>query len=147
MGRQSHHEQAGNDREEAYAIDKKAERNTDLRHQETRRCRANDARAVEHRAVERDGVHQVFAARDFNDERLPRRHVKSHGDTPKQTYDDDLPGPNHFRPDERRNGKRENHHRDLGADQDQALRKSIGRPAAPGREEEHRRGPGGGDNA
>src|SRR5436190_8116484 len=52
MWRQSHHEKTGENSEEAGAVDKKAERNPNLSHQETSDGGTDDARAVEHRGIQ-----------------------------------------------------------------------------------------------
>src|SRR3954451_4606931 len=49
MRRQTHHEETGEDSEEARSINEEAERDSNLRHQETGNRWANDARPVEHR--------------------------------------------------------------------------------------------------
>src|SRR4029079_16675318 len=52
MRRQPHHEETGEDSEEAGAIDEKAERDPNLGHQETSDRGTNDASAVEHCGIQ-----------------------------------------------------------------------------------------------
>ena len=143
--RQPHHEESGDDGDEAEAIEQEAHGDADLRHEEPGDRRTDNAGAVEGGTVERDGVHQIFAAGHLDHERLSRRHVEGHRDSAQDGEHDDVPRLHQLAPDERGHRERQNHRAGLRDDDDGTFRITIGHPAAPGGEEEHRRGGGRGD--
>ena len=59
--RHRHHEQPGDDGEIAHAVQKETPAFADDRDEMPGDRRTDDARAVDHRGIERDGVHQVLA--------------------------------------------------------------------------------------
>lgn len=143
--RQPHQEEPADDGDEAEAIEQETHGDADLRHEETGNRRADDAGAVERGTVERDGVHQIFAAGHLDHERLPRRHVERHRDASEDGEHDDLPRLDQLAPNERGHRERHQHLARLRNDDHRAFRITIGHPAAPRGEEKHRRGGGRGD--
>src|SRR5438105_11739864 len=99
MLRQTHQQKSRDDRDEAESIEKKTRGNADVRHEKTRDRWADDARTVEGGTIERDGVHQIFAAGHLDYERLPRRHIERHRDSAEHGEHDDLPRLHKLRPD------------------------------------------------
>src|SRR4029453_3081587 len=78
--RQLHHHKTGDNGDEAYAIEKKTHRNSNCTNHEAPNGWADRACAMEDRAVERNRIQQIFAARHFDGEGLSRRNIESHGD-------------------------------------------------------------------
>jgi len=71
-----HQEEPGNDRDVAHAIRKKAPALAQAGDQNTRDCGADYARAIEHRRIQCDGIHQVFLADHIYEEGLATGNIE-----------------------------------------------------------------------
>ncbi len=100
-------------------------------------CRADDARAVEHGRVQGDGIHQVFAADHVDEECLPRGNVERIDHTESGGQHHDLPHLDAMGEGERRENRRQNHRRDLRADDHAPAIMTVGHDATDWRHDEH----------
>ena len=116
MGTQLHQQQARDHGNVADAVGEKTPALADPRDQHTGDGRADHARAVEHGGVQRDRVHQVFAADHVDQKRLSRGNIKGVDDAQQRREHDDLPHTHDVRERKNRQNERENHRRGLGRD-------------------------------
>ena len=100
---------------------------------------SRDARAVDHRRVQRDRVEQVLAAADHLDhERLPRRDVERVRDAEQRSQDEEMPHLDGAGERDCREDERENHHGGLRADEDAPPIRAIRHDAAERRQQKDR---------
>jgi hypothetical protein len=137
-----HEQQARDHRKIADRVQQEAPPFADGRDQRPRDGRTYDARAIEHRRVERDGIDEIVAADHVRDERLACRdiervhHAEKRGNR-KHVRHLDAPG-------EREAGERagEQHRGRLRCDENRVTSSRVCNRPADRREQEHRNLPG-----
>lgn len=94
-------------------------------------------RAVDHRRIERDGVHQILATDHVDEERLPRGNIEGVDDSEERGEGEDVPD-THVA-GERQQGQREceQHGGDLRRDDDAVAMQAIRQRPTERGEEEH----------
>ena len=85
------HHEADDHGDIAHAVREKAPALADGGHQNARDRRAHDARAVEHRRVERDGVDEIFAPHHLDQKGLARRNVECVDHAEQRGQHEDVP--------------------------------------------------------
>jgi hypothetical protein len=105
---------------------------------QARKRRADDARAIDHRAVERDCVWQILAIRHLDHEGLPRRHLERRHHPAKRGDGDDLPRLHQPAPGKEGKQQRKHHREHLRYHEHGPLRVAIGDPASERRKKKHR---------
>ena len=121
-----HHQQADDDGDIADGVGKEAPAFADARHQNSGDGRADDAGAVEHRGIERDGVHQIFAHDHFDEQRLAGGNVEGVYDAEQSRQRHDFPDANDVQERERGQREGQNHRGYLRADDDFVAIPTIG---------------------
>ncbi len=142
-----HHQQTGDDGKITHGIDQKTNRHAGFGHQHAGHGRADDARAVDDGTVQRNCVHQILAARDFDEERLARGHVERHRHAAQRGDDDEVDWLNGIFPRQPGQHKRQQHHARLCDQHDVPLGMTVGQRPAQNRKKQHRRRSGGGHRA
>ena len=145
--RQTHHQQTADHRDKGHTVQEKTHRNTDRANHQAGNRWADNARTVHDRAIERNRIEQIFAARHFDGERLTRGHVEAHRHAIERSDNDNEQWRGEPGPGASCEQKRANHLRGLRRDNDRAFRVKISQRSTPDREQHHRRGTDGGDGA
>ena len=86
-----HHCQADDHGDVAYGVGGKAPAFAHLCHQNSGDRRADDARSIEHRGIQRDGVHQVLFADHVDEERLTSGNIESVHHSEQSCEHEDVP--------------------------------------------------------
>ena len=133
------HEERRDHDQERQAVEQERGRHAEARDQERGDRGPDDARAVEGRGVERDGVAEVSPADHLGHERLARRHVDDVGAAEEQRQEPDVPVAHVPTPDERRERERLQAERRLGRNDQSPLGQPVGDRAPDHREHQDRR--------
>ena len=91
--------------------------------------RADDAGAVEHRGIQRDGIAHVARADHLVGERLAGRHVDGVGAAEQDREQHDVPDLHEIRGRQEGQDRREHHHHDLGREEGLPLGQDVGEDA------------------
>ncbi len=129
---------AASHRDEAEAVHHEGGRGAVARHQQARRRGADHAGAVEHRRVQRDGVHEIAAGHQVGDVGLARRHVERGGEAVEGGEHRDVPELHVAAPDQGRQREGLQHERGLRAQEQPPLAHPIA--DRPGEEREEQDG-------
>ena len=139
IGREAHRQQAPDDRDVAHAVDQEAVAFAHGGHHRAGNRRAHQARGVEVRRVERDGVAEIGAVVDHaHDEGLAGGDLDRADDALEQRQADDPLDVDVPAQRERRHGQRLHHRQPLGRDQHLAAIPAI--EPHPGDGRQHERG-------
>ena len=139
LRRHLHQQQTGDHRDVAQAIQQKAPALADRRDEETSDRGTDHARAVDHRGIQRDRIHQVVAPDHFHEERLPRRDVECIDHAEAAGQHQHVPHADRARERERGEDQRQHHRRALRRDDDAVATRAIRHRASDRRKEENRR--------
>ena len=132
-----HHEQRGDDREVADAVDEEAPAFAVGSDDHAGERRADEPREIDHGRVERDGVAEVALVFDHLDhERLAAGHVECVDETLHHAEREDVGDGDAMRERERGKGERLHRGEHLRPDEDLALVQAIDPDAGEGREQE-----------
>ena len=107
--RDDHEQQADDHRNVTHAVGEEAPAFADGRHRDAGDGRAQDAGAVEHGGIQRDGIDQVFRDHHFDDKRLARRDIKCIHHAQQRRQQHDFPNPDVSEQGQRRQDESEQH--------------------------------------
>ena len=133
-----HHEQTRDHRDVAGAVGKKAPAFAKLRHQYAPHRRPYNARPIEHRRVQRNGVHQVLFADHLHQERLPSGQVESIHHAQQSRQHKHMRDLDAMAQHQGRKHQREQHGRRLRGKDDAAAIVTVGNDSTDGREQKYR---------
>ena len=143
----AHQRQGDDDREEAQGVEQERRRDARRGDDEAADGGPDDARAVEHRRVERDRVGEVLAADHLDAERLTDRHVDRVGDAQRERDEHEHPDLDGARHDQQEDDEREDHLATCVDDQEPALGQRVGDDAGEQAEQQDGDELGGDDDA
>ena len=134
----AHQQQSDNHGDVADGVGCKAPAFADFRDQDSGDGGANDARAIEHRRVESDGVHQVFLADHVDQEGLASGDVEGVDHAEQSGKDKDVRDLDAVGQGEPGEDSGEDHGSDLGGDDEALAIDAVGGDASKGSDEKDR---------
>ena len=136
--RDGHQQQADDHRNVTHAVGEEAPAFADGRHRDAGDGGPQNAGAVEHGGIQRDGIDQVFRHHHFDDERLARRNIKRIHHAQQRRQQHDFPHLDVSEQGQRRKDEGEQHRGGLRGNHGAMPAVTVREQSPQGSEEEHR---------